>query len=65
MPTFGPGSRRELARCLRILGFVGPFSGGRHQFMLKGDVSARIPNPQPRGHWQGVAGANSASGRRQ
>lgn len=45
MPAFGPVSRRELVRCLRILGFAGPFSGGRHQFMLKGDVSARIPNP--------------------
>ena len=45
MPTFGPVSRRELIRVMRQLGFEGPFSGGRHQFMAKGDITVFIPNP--------------------
>jgi len=27
------------------LRFDGPFSGGRHQFMVRGDITVRIPNP--------------------
>jgi predicted RNA binding protein YcfA (HicA-like mRNA interferase family) len=45
MPTFGPISRRDLIRYLKMLGFQGPFSGSRHAFMSKGDISLRIPNP--------------------
>ena len=45
MPIFGPISRRDLIRYLKILGFQGPFSGSRHSFMSKGDISLRIPNP--------------------
>jgi predicted RNA binding protein YcfA (HicA-like mRNA interferase family) len=45
MPLFGAVDRRELIRCLRQLGFEGPYSGGKHQFMVKGDVTLRIPNP--------------------
>lgn len=45
MPPFGPVLRRDLIRNLRRLGFTGPFSGGRHQFMAKGDVAVFIPNP--------------------
>lgn len=45
MPPFGPVKRRDLIRHLQQLGFEGPYSGGRHQFMVKGDVSVRIPNP--------------------
>lgn len=37
--------RRQLIRKLRALGFTGPFSGGRHQFMVKGALKLRIPNP--------------------
>jgi len=40
-----PLSRTELIRKFRILGFSGPFSGGRHQFMIKGSHKIRIPNP--------------------
>jgi predicted RNA binding protein YcfA (HicA-like mRNA interferase family) len=36
---------RELIRRFRVLGFNGPFSGGRHQFMAKGAQKVRIPNP--------------------
>lgn len=40
-----PISRRELIRRFRSLGFEGPISGGRHQFMRKGTLKVRIPNP--------------------
>lgn len=45
MPPWGPVSRRELIRGLRALGFEGPFSGGKHQFMIREDVVLTIPNP--------------------
>ena len=45
MPPFGPVSRTEFVRALRSLGFDGPYSGGRHEFMVRGDVTLRIPNP--------------------
>ncbi len=45
MPHFGPIKRRELVARLRQLGFTGPFTGGKHEFMQKGDLSLTIPNP--------------------
>lgn len=42
-------SRRELIRKFRSLGYSGPFSGGRHQFMIKGKKKIRIPNPHGSG----------------
>ena len=45
MPTFGPISRKNLIHCLMKMGFEGPYSGGKHQFMLKGNVTLTIPNP--------------------
>ena len=45
MPVVGPVKRRDLIRGLARLGFEGPFSGGRHQFLVRGDVTVRIPNP--------------------
>jgi hypothetical protein len=44
-----PISRRELVRKFRSLGFEGPISGGRHQFMKKGALKVRIPNPHKSG----------------
>lgn len=38
-------SRRELIRKFRSLGYRGPYSGGKHQFMVKGEKKIRIPNP--------------------
>ncbi len=38
-------SRQELILRFRELGFEGPFSGGKHQFMKKGQLKVRIPNP--------------------
>jgi predicted RNA binding protein YcfA (HicA-like mRNA interferase family) len=45
MPPFGPVRRPDLVRALRSVGFAGPFSGGKHEFMVRGDVTLRIPNP--------------------
>lgn len=45
MPPFGPVSRRDLIRYLRMLGFEGPYPGTRHEFMVKGDLTPRLPNP--------------------
>ena len=45
MPRWGPVPRRELIRGLRALGFDGPYSGGRHQFMVRAEVVVTIPNP--------------------
>jgi hypothetical protein len=42
-------SRRELVRKFRSLGYLGPFSGKRHQFMKKGSRKIRIPNPHESG----------------
>ena len=42
-------SRRELIRRFRALGYMGPFSGGRHQFMVRGEKKIRIPNPHGSG----------------
>ena len=35
----------KLVEKFRQLGFDGPYSGGRHLFMIKGDLKIRIPNP--------------------
>jgi predicted RNA binding protein YcfA (HicA-like mRNA interferase family) len=45
MPTFGPIKRKELIHYLQQVGFSGPYSGGKHQFMLKGQLRVRIPGP--------------------
>ena len=42
-------SRRELLRKFKTLGYEGPFSGGKHQFMKKGEKKIRIPNPHGSG----------------
>lgn len=47
MPSLNPVSRRELVRKLKALGFEGPFPGGRHQWMRRGDLRITIPNPHP------------------
>jgi predicted RNA binding protein YcfA (HicA-like mRNA interferase family) len=44
MPTFGPISRRDLVRYLREVGFDGPYPGGKHQYMVKGELKLTIPN---------------------
>ena len=45
MPHFGPLKRTELLKYLKALGFEGPYSGGKHQFVIKGALRLRLPNP--------------------
>ena len=40
-----PVSRRVLIKKFHALGFDGPFSGGKHDFMRKAALTVRIPNP--------------------
>lgn len=45
MPKFGPVKRKDLIHYLKQLGFSGPYAGGKHQFVLKKNISLRLPNP--------------------
>ena len=45
MPPFGPVKRKDLIRHPKQVGFEGPYSGGRHRFMLRGEITVRVPNP--------------------
>jgi predicted RNA binding protein YcfA (HicA-like mRNA interferase family) len=45
MPPWKPLKRRELVSALRRAGFAGLYSGGRHEFMQRGDLVLTIPNP--------------------
>ena len=47
MSPWTPCKRREFIRRVRLLGFDGPFSGTRHQFMVFGQHRLTIPsNPE-------------------
>ncbi len=46
MAALGPVSWRELISGLRLFGFAGPYSGGKHLFMIRGSLRLAIPNPQ-------------------
>jgi len=45
MARLVPVSWNTLVRRLRELGFEGPYAGGRHPQMRRGDVTVIIPNP--------------------
>ena len=45
MGRLAPVARRDLIRRLLRFGFDGPFSGGRHEFMLRADRRLILPNP--------------------
>jgi predicted RNA binding protein YcfA (HicA-like mRNA interferase family) len=45
MSRLAPVSRRDLIQRLRYIGFEGPFSGGRHEFMMRGTRRLTLPNP--------------------
>jgi predicted RNA binding protein YcfA (HicA-like mRNA interferase family) len=53
MPPYKPISRVQLIRGLRALGFDGPFAGGRHAYMTRGEQRIVLPNPH-----QGDIGIN-------
>lgn len=48
MPGLDPVSRRELVGRLQQLGFEGPYTGGRHEFMLRETRRLILPNPHRR-----------------
>lgn len=45
MPNLKPISRRVLIKKLKASGFAGPYSGGKHQFMIKDNFKLSVPNP--------------------
>ncbi|QQE65514.1 hypothetical protein GFS31_22020 [Leptolyngbya sp. BL0902] len=45
MPAYGPIKRSDLLQSLKRMGFDGPYSGGKHQFMVKAGLRLTIPNP--------------------
>ena len=47
MPPVGPIRRRDLIKNLRRLGFVGPFAGGKHEFMVRQADKLRLTIPNP------------------
>jgi len=51
--------RRELIRKLRRLGFEGPFSGKKHEYMRKGNIRIIIPNPHGQDIDPGLIDASS------
>jgi predicted RNA binding protein YcfA (HicA-like mRNA interferase family) len=40
-----PVDWRTFVKRLQELGFKGPYSGGKHPYMQKGDLILTIPNP--------------------
>lgn len=40
-----PVSWKQLVKKLKSFGFDGPFSGGRHPYMIRDDLVLTIPNP--------------------
>ena len=45
MPRLSPVGWLELVRRLRRLGFDGPYEGGKHPYMVRGDLVVSVPNP--------------------
>jgi predicted RNA binding protein YcfA (HicA-like mRNA interferase family) len=45
MPPFKPVKRKDLIKALRSAGFEGPYTGGKHEFLVKGQLRLVLPNP--------------------
>ena len=45
MARLTPVSQRQFVDRLRELGFEGPYAGGRHPQMRRGEITLIIPNP--------------------
>ncbi|MBI3740106.1 MAG: type II toxin-antitoxin system HicA family toxin [Chloroflexi bacterium] len=45
MPSFGPTKRKDLIKALKEAGFEGPFAGGKHEFLVRGELRLVVPNP--------------------
>ncbi len=45
MPALRPIKRSDLINYMKQVGFLGPYSGGKHQFMIKNQLRLTLPNP--------------------
>ena len=45
MSKLAPVSWKQFVQRLRELGFEGPYAGGRHPQMRRGDLTLILPNP--------------------
>jgi len=45
MAKLVPIAWHDLVEMLRKFGFDGPYTGGKHPYMIKGDLVLTIPNP--------------------
>jgi predicted RNA binding protein YcfA (HicA-like mRNA interferase family) len=45
MPPVGPIKRKDLIKALKKAGFEGPHAGGKHEFLVKGELRLIVPNP--------------------
>ncbi len=45
MSKLTPVTWQELVHRLRKLGFEGPYQGGKHPYMVRGNLVLTIPNP--------------------
>lgn len=45
MAKLRPIKRKDLINSLRQLDFTGPYVGGKHEYMQRGQLRVHIPNP--------------------
>jgi len=45
MAKLRPVKRKDLINSLHQLDFTGPYAGGKHEYMQRGRLKVRIPNP--------------------
>ncbi len=45
MPPFKPTKRKDLIKALKETVFEGPYAGGKHEFLIKGELRLILPNP--------------------
>jgi predicted RNA binding protein YcfA (HicA-like mRNA interferase family) len=45
VPRLAPLGREDLIKYLKALGFDGPFSGAKHELMIRGQTRLTLPNP--------------------
>jgi predicted RNA binding protein YcfA (HicA-like mRNA interferase family) len=45
MPPFGALKRKDLIKALKQAGLEGPYAGGKHEFLVKGELRLVLPNP--------------------